>query len=230
MNWRERICSLGEVQLKSYNRLMAVAPFVIFSSLASAQVAFNDFSSDTYSATFGYNPLTGWTIGGASSAVGIFESANQFVSGATGTVSDLILATGLVSGTGNLDVSLVSDNSNTVGGTVLETWVTPESGSFSSYNPPTVLTGDGTASLVSGTTYWVMITTDGEANSNVWAAWDFNDAGVNGLDAYNTGSGWNYQAASLGAFKIDVTPTPEPASMAALALGIAGLVARKRRK
>ena len=217
--------------MKLNMRSYAILSLTVISAVASAQVAFNDFSSDSNSAIYGYYTGSGWTVSGAASGVGIFRSANQFVSNASGTLTDLILPMSFAAGSGTVDVSIVSDNSNAVG-TVLETWTMGTTGSLGSWSTPNILAGDGSVALVSGTAYWVEVVTTGEANSTLWAAWNQNDlvSPLIGTDAYNTGSGWNYQQATLGAFMVDVKAAPEPASLIALG-GIAlGLLRRRAAK
>lgn len=214
--------------------MLRAASAVAFGALCSAtyaQVAFNDFASDANSATYGYATNVGWTISGASSAVSEFVCANQFVSGASGSVSDVILPLNYASGDPNatIDVQLVADNAN-MPGTVLESWTVGTSGTFGSWSAPETLTGDGSASLAAGTSYWLVLSPTNVGNSDLWAVLNYNEAGATGLDLYNQGSGWaSNPGATLGAFEVDVAPTPEPATMTLLGLGIAGLIARRRR-
>lgn len=208
-------------------RLLATWPVGLLSVLATAQVAFNDFSSDANSSTFGYATNVGNPITGARSPDGLIEFANRFVSGATGTVTDVILPVGLAGGSGNVDVALFTDNSGLIGGTVLETWVMSTDGAFGTYYPPSVLTGTDAASLTSGTAYWVVATPDGAATSNLFAAWNVNDDAVGGNLAFNEGSGWNYESGALDAFRVDVVPEP-PAMICFAAGGLCLLLRRKR--
>jgi len=227
--WLREFCGfLLERNRMNVCRSLALGSLALVSPLACAQVAFNDFGPNN--GGFDYNPSTGWTVSGGSSSPGTFRAANQFTSGASGVLTDLILPVELVSGTGNITVMLVNDAAGSPGSTVLESWTTAPSGSFGTWAAPITLSGNGSATLANGTLYWVEIVAANESTSTLWSAWDFNNQSVTGLDAYNQGTGWNLQPGqTLGAFKIDVKPAPEPATMLALAGGAAVLLRRRRR-
>jgi len=219
--------------LRTLYRALAITPIAFFSVLASAQVAFNDFVSDSDSATYGYDQSTGWTVSGTGAGPGEFESANKFTAGASGVISNLIIPITLVGGTNTFTVEIVNDNSNAVGSTVIESWSANSVGSFGSWSAPDTLAGNGTGSLVSGTAYWIEVVAN-PLSSNGYGVfnWSGNDSGVGGTagtDAYNTGTGWNYQSSTLGAFEINVQPAPEPFTVVGLAVGSLALLRRRKK-
>lgn len=112
-------------------------------------------------------------------------------------------------------------------GAVMETW-TGLTGAAPSIS---TATGDGSASLVAGTHYYVVLSSTANTGWN-WANTDTSDD----LMAYsfNGGSTWSNFTAGQGqfrsAFRVNPSAVPEPASMAVLGIGAVALVARRRRK
>ena len=191
--------------MNSIYRILAAATVVVLSTVASAQVAFNDFGAGH--GGFDYFIGIGWTVSGQANGSGLQEKAMQFTSSATGIVADVILPMNLSSGSGNVQIQLVNDSGNTVGSTVLETWTMGTTGTFGNWNPPATLMGDGSASLASLTKYWLVARVENEQTSNLGAAWNMNNINASGLIALNGGSGWTYQTNAPGAFRVDVRAT-----------------------
>jgi hypothetical protein len=199
------------------------------SAAAFAVPAFNDYGSDSNSATYGYNLIASYSLDGTS--VGEASVASQFVAAAGGFVSDLIMPIGAVDPGryGGLNVDLLEDNGGTLG-TVLESWFMTPTNNIGTWSLPITLSGDGSASLTAGATYWVSVVPTSQYFTGCWYINDANGQGVlgeGGNIAYTNGSStWNYSHGTLPAFEVDVTAAPEPASLVALSLG--ALLALKR--
>lgn len=71
--------------------------------------------------------------------------------------------------------------------------------------------------IAAGSTYWIVASSDGNLT------WNHTNSGL--TTVYGNGS---YFHNADAAFSVQVTPTPEPASFAALGLGAFGLLRRKR--
>lgn len=184
-------------------------------SAALAQIAYNNFGpGDTFIGS------DGWSIGG-SGEQGI---ALQFDSLATGMLVEIRFASFYLTGSSDLQIQLREDSSNEVGA-VIKTWnITKTDGLPGTITALT--SSDPSIVLTTGTTYWLGMST----NPGGHHGWNLNDQGDTGRLAFNfSGGSWNYTDPEFfSAF--DVTVVPEPASMIALGIGVAALVARRRRK
>ena len=215
--------------MKHANRLLAALTIVCAAQGAAAQsVAFSTFGPDNNNATYGYNPGAGWTVSGASAfGLGEHDVANQFVASATGILSDIQFPLGQVGGTGYCQIQLLSDADGSVGN-VLGTWASTSTFSFPGWGYPGGAGGGPSIQINSGTSYWIEFSGQ-NPSSDIDMIWNYNDQGATGLAATDTGGGWSYHSGStLGAFKVTVTPNPEPASVICLAVG-AVCIGRRRK-
>jgi hypothetical protein len=194
---------------------------VLLAGSANAQLAFSSFGpGDTY------NTGSGATISGATSIPGPWTQASQFTSAATGIVDVVRVATFFVTGNGNTNIQLLNDNNDLIGNWFLGFGYTDtESNSHihSATNP------FDNVVLNAGQKYWMRMYTD---DPDGWFAWNYSTT-TNGRVAFSQdgGSNWSYaDNATLMAFDVNLRPVPEPASMAALGLGVVGLLARRRKK
>jgi len=173
---------------------------------ANADIAYNNFGAgDTF------NSGSNWSVDPSQ------YLAMPFTSAASGSVS---LVTVALFSSANYTASLELDNNGLNPGTVLETW------NFSGTGAAQALTGDGSASLTSGNSYWLEIDPQ---TANDSGAWYLNSTGASGTFLYTSGGVWNNFNGTLSVFRVETTPVPEPISLSVLGAGLIGVAFRRRR-
>ncbi len=202
-------------------KIASLAVVLGMATLSCADIAFNSFGAGD-----SYNTTTGWTLGGASSPVGLNWQGDQFVAGAGGTLVSITVAEQWASGSNALSFGLYNDDGADGVGSWITTW-SFSGPSFGSGAPPTVLPNAFPwITLTAGQKYWVI----GSTGDDTWGTLNKNDQGMTGPHAYSTDSGasWSYSTQVTSAFRVEVESVPEPCSMAALGLGALALVRRRR--
>lgn len=188
---------------------------------SQAVVAFNTFGPGDSTKTFG------WGFGDLRDT----RIANQFTSSVTGQLNTIELKLLRSSGgNGIATVSLFQDSGNDIGALMREYTVNVTSAGIK-----TITNSDPSLQLVAGGKYW--IETKAAAGSGVYSGWYINNQTITGLQKFgavlgtsaNPTSTYNVGSAELGAFRVDVTPVPEPTSMVAMGL-FAAMTALRRRK
>jgi len=198
-------------------RISLISLALLTAAMASADVSFSTFGAgDSFNGGLGYGISTPTSGLGLDSFLG-----QQFTSATSGDLSAISVATFLVNGSGDITLGIYADDGTGHMGVPLGTWNVNTPASPSAISTFSIAPG---ISLSAGQKYWLGMS----GNNDTWAAWLFNDHGATGLLAPNF-SGPSTFSGTLSAFRIETQAVPEPTTIAALTLGAAGLLCRRKR-
>jgi len=195
--------------MKSMARIAFAAAFAAVAIAARADIAYNNFTEPGD----GWNTGSGWTVSSDQQLCMPFTSAT---SGAVSAVSFAMFQAG-----GNFTLKLEHQDNGLNPGTVMETWNFAGTGLYQT------VAGDGSASLVAGQSYWLEMDPQTQNDSSYWA---WCGTGEQNTFLFSSGGTWYSYSSTLSSMKVETQGVPEPASIAAIGLGLIGLGLRRRNR
>jgi len=195
---------------------------------AQAIDAYNNFApSDVYDDSTGYS-----IDGGAFAPFTPRISGSRFTSLATGQLAVIRIALHHVfhapPGVNLVDIRLHEADGAGELGPVIASFTRSGLPDFGTLDAPeTIVNSDPAVTLTAGNQYWIVVA---PGDSTTQAVWNWNSLGVGDRFATSTNFGltYSYSESRVGAMRIELIP--EPATLTALAIGIAALVFRCRRE
>ncbi len=194
-------------------------------SAAQAQVAYSSFLPG-----YGWDQSVGYGINGLGAPPKFIQSfAVGFEAEAGGPVDQISVAVGFL-GLGNgRDIRLelyADDGTQQAMGAMLGTWEFENTGT-NNFGQLFQIQNTGSASITLGDWYWMHMIAIDLDGFHTWMYGDINILAP-GLISHDGGVTFQYSSVN-NAPALEVTVVPEPATLAALGVGIAALLARRKR-
>lgn len=214
---------------------------LLIAAMAGLGLAAEPAAATTIYSTFGpgntFNCCSGTVVTGVLTSGDVFMEAGGFTSPFDADLEQIDIALTWNGGPNTALVSLYTDGGG-LPGTAIASWIASGFPDWNS-NPTTgaaTISGITGVHLTAGTTYY-LVAGPVDPSDDTWLAWNYNDQGVVGLQANFQNGHW-YPAYDWTQYAFDVLGTatpappsvPEPASIALMIGGIAGVVRLRRRK
>ena len=210
-----------EVKMLTTRRWVFVAAALSL-ALGSASASAATVVFDNFGAEDTYNPYSSSPLSGKHSTIGEYEYGWAFTPSASGFLSDVWAAAGLVNGENNVTFTLQASVGGVPGDVLWSNQWLNAMGPLGNMNPPLHWSGNGPL-LEAGAEYYLV----GSGGDTTWAGWNANSIGAQGVWVVRQGGG-DWIVAPPGTqdtFRIAVN-VPEPAAL--VLLGAALLVLRRR--
>lgn len=211
--------------MNSFTRAMIVSTLVAGAASANAQSLF-DSTGGNYNWA---NPIAGMQTNNPTSTESWVDRqlAFQFTSNASAVLGQVDLAVRYQGGNSGLgSLSIYTDNGNGVGTLLGTTNFTPSaSGSTGAAALATGDFGGLGINLTAGSKYWLSASPAADQTAD----WLFTDITTTSVSSLNRGGTWLAAETWRPSVGMKVNAVPEPASMAALGIGLAALIRRRKK-
>jgi Ca2+-binding RTX toxin-like protein len=163
-------------------------------------VFFSDFSPRGNA----YQCCEGWQVSGSGTGGTSFTVATEFLVAKSGSISQIDVAVGYVSGVNSFYAALYTDNAG-LPGTLLARWDNLSSNTpFRQCCGLVTVSGISGLNLSAGNSYFLVLGPM-SVNDTSWEEWNLNSIGAKGLNLYSTDGGQNWNSRgqqTLGAFDV----------------------------
>lgn len=181
-----------------------------------------------------YQCCSGWTISGTGTLGTSFTAANEFNAGVGGSVSQIDLGVGYVTGSPQFYASIWTDLAGTPGTQVADAFWNNLISTETVGNCCGLVTISGITgvTLNAGTNYFMILGPE-DLNDTSWNGWNWNSVGATGLDLYSNDGGISWVSSGvqpMGAFDVIGASVPEPCFSLLIGTGLLGVLGAIRRK